>query len=376
MSLATPLSRDLGIDVPIFAFTYQPEVAAAVSRNGGLGVLGAVRFSPEELAEALDYMDAECAGRPYGVDIVMPASSEKVDAAQVSELLTKLEEMIPQEHRDFIERVLDEHGVPQLPDGEEVPRGLLGWTDATARPQVEIALSRDIALLANALGPPPKDIVDMAHERGVKVAALVGRVDQAVKQREQGVDIVVAQGTEAGGHSGEIATMVLVPEVVEALSPAPVLAAGGIGRGSQVAAALALGAQGVWTGSLWLTTTEHELQEALRTKLFAATSRDTVRSRSLTGKPARQLRTAWTEAWEDPANPDPLGMPLQYLLTSEAQHRIRVSGKEELLGIPVGQIIGSVTQIRPVAEVVRTLMADAERTISQLAQLTAQEVTA
>ena len=371
--LRTALARELGIEHPIFAFTYQPEVAAAVSRNGGLGVLGAVRFSPDELAEALDYMDRETGGRPYGVDVVMPASSEKVDADAVPEILAQLEQMIPQEHRDFIEQVLDEHGVPALPADEEVPRGLLGWTDATARPQVEIALSHDIALLANALGPPPRDIVDQAHERGVPVAALVGRVDQALKQREQGVDIVVAQGTEAGGHSGEIATMVLVPEVVEALAPAPVLAAGGIGRGSQVAAALALGAQGVWTGSLWLTTAEHELQEALRTKLFAASSRDTVRSRSLTGKPARQLRTAWTEAWEDPANPDPLGMPLQYLLTSEAQHRIRVSGKEELLGIPVGQIIGSVNEMRPVAEVVQSLVHDAVTTIKALQSFAASE---
>ena len=373
--LRTPLARELGIEHPIFAFTYQPEVAAAVSRNGGLGVLGAVRFSPEELAEALDYMDRETGGAPYGVDVVMPASSEKVDATQVPEILEQLEKMIPQEHRDFIEQVLDQHGVPQLPDGEEVPRGLLGWTDATARPQVEIALSHDIALLANALGPPPRDIVDQAHERGVQVAALVGRVDQAVKQREQGVDIVVAQGTEAGGHSGEIATMVLVPEVAEALAPAPVLAAGGIGRGSQVAAALALGAAGVWTGSVWLTTTEHELQEALRAKLLAASSRDTVRSRSLTGKPARQLRTAWTDAWEDPENPDPLGMPLQYLLTSEAQHRIRVSGKEELLGMPVGQIIGSVTQSRPVADVMRSLIEDAAATIANLQTLTPTQVT-
>jgi NAD(P)H-dependent flavin oxidoreductase YrpB (nitropropane dioxygenase family) len=374
--IRTDLSATLGIDVPIFAFTYQPEVAAAVTRNGGLGVLGAVRFSPDELAEALAYMDRECAGRPYGVDVVMPASSEQVDAADLPDILAKLEQMIPAEHRDFIERVLDTHGVPPLPEGEEVPRGLLGWTDATARPQVEIALSHPIALLANALGPPPRDIVDAAHERDVQVAALVGRFDQAVKQREQGVDIVVAQGTEAGGHSGEIATMVLVPEVVEALAPAPVLAAGGIGRGSQVAAALALGAQGVWTGSLWLTTAEHELQAALRAKLLAAGSRDTVRSRSMTGKPARQLRTAWTDAWDDPANPDPLGMPLQYLLTADAQHRIRVSGKEELLGMPVGQIIGSVTEVRPVAEVMRSLVADAEDAITRLTRLTATEVSA
>lgn len=366
MTLSTPLSRELGLDAPVFAFTYQPEVAAAVSRAGGLGVLGAVRFSPDELEEAITYIEKEVEGRPFGVDIVMPASSEQVDAAEMGELLGKLEQMIPQEHRDFIERVLDEHGVDPLPEGEEVPRGLLGWTDTTARPQVEVALSHDIALLANALGPPPQDIVDAAHDHGVRVAALVGRADQAQKQRDRGVDIVVAQGTEAGGHTGEIATMVLVPEVVEAVAPTPVLAAGGIGRGSQIAAALALGAQGAWTGSVWLTTAEHELQQELREKLLAASSRDTVRSRSLTGKPARQLRTAWTDAWDDPANPDPLQMPLQYLLTADAQHRIRVSGREELLGIPVGQIIGSVREVRTVADVMRSLVEDAEAAIAGL----------
>ena len=374
--IRTQLSAELGLQAPIFAFTYQPEVAAAVSRAGGMGVLGAVRFSTDELAQALDYLDRESNGRPYGVDVVMPASSEQVDASQASELLAKLEQMIPQEHRDFIERVLDEHGVPPLPEGEEVPRGLLGWTDAAARSQVDVALTHPIALLANALGPPPADVVEQAHDAGVKVAALCGRADQALKHRERGVDIVVSQGTEAGGHTGEIATMVLVPEVVEALDGAPVLAAGGIGRGSQVAAALALGAQGVWTGSLWLTTAEHEQQEALRHKLLAATSRDTVRSKSLTGKPARQLRTAWTEAWEDPENPKPLGLPLQYLLTAEAQHRIRLSGKEELLGMPVGQIIGSVHEMRRVADVMADLIADATQAIARLTTLTHEEVQA
>lgn len=372
--LRTPLCDELGIELPIVAFSYQPEVVAAVSRHGGLGVLGAVRFSPEELSKALDLVEDQAGGRPYGVDVVMPASTAALPPAegrsleeQMAALLGGLERMIPESHRSFVEQVLAAHDVPALPDGEQVPRGLLGWTDATARPQVEIALERDIALLANALGPPPADIVAAAHAKGVKVAALVGRADQAVAQRAQGVDLVVAQGTEAGGHTGEIATMVLVPEVVDAVAPAPVLAAGGIGRGRQVAAALALGAQGVWTGSIWLTTQEHELQDALRAKLLAASSRDTVRSRALTGKPARQLRTAWTDAWEQPDGPRPLGLPLQYLLTSQAQHRIRVSGKEELLGIPVGQIVGTMTASRPVAEVLDALVSEATDTLDRIA---------
>jgi NAD(P)H-dependent flavin oxidoreductase YrpB (nitropropane dioxygenase family) len=362
----TKLCDELGIELPVFAFTYEPAVAAAVSRHGGMGVLGAVRFSTDELAKALEFMDAETAGRPYGVDVVMPASSAAAELAEADDLLAKLDALIPDEHRAFIERILDEHDVPPLPEGETPPRGLLGWTDRAARSQVEVALSHPIGLLANALGPPPADVVADAHEHDVRVAALVGRTDQARKQRDQGVDIIVAQGTEAGGHTGDVATMVLVPEVVEAVAPAPVLAAGGIGRGRQIAAALALGAQGVWTGSVWLTTAEHSQQEALRRKLLAATSSDTVRSRSFTGKPARQLRTAWTEAWDDPGNPKPLALPLQYLLTAEAQHRIRLSGKEELLGIPVGQIIGSVTEVRSVAEVLEDFKQDYRQAVERL----------
>lgn len=365
--MRTSLSEELGLEVPLFAFTYQPEVAAAVSKHGGLGVLGAVRFSPDELADAVDYLEAEVGDRPYGIDVVMPASTEAVpEGMTADELVAALERMIPDEHREFVERVLADHGVPPLPDGEPAPRGLLGWTDATARPLVEIALEHRPALLANALGPPPRDIVDAAHDRGIRVAALVGRADQAQKQVEQGVDIVVAQGTEAGGHTGEISTMVLVPQVIDAVAPTPVLAAGGIGNGRQLVAALALGAQGAWTGSIWLTTAEHELQEALRAKLLAASSTDTVRSRSLTGKPARQLRTAWIDAWEDPDSPDPLGMPLQYLLTTEAQHRIRLSGREELLGIPVGQIVGTMNEVRPVREVMATMIDEARAAIAAL----------
>ena len=200
----------------------------------------------------------------------------------------------------------------------------------------------------------------------MKVAALVGRTDQALKQRARGVDISVAQGTEAGGLTGEVATMVLTPEVVDAVSPAPVLAAGGIGNGRQVAAALALGAQGVWTGSVWLDTEECGQPEAMRRKFHAAAATDAVRSRAYTGKPARQLRTAWTEAWDDPANPRPLGMPLQYMLNAEAQDRIRRSGNETLLGTPIGQLVGSMTRTRTVAEVVSALREEYDRTVAGL----------
>ncbi len=363
--MRTPVCDVFGIDVPLFAFSHCRDVVAAVSRAGGLGVLGALAFTPEQLEIELRWVDEHAAGRPYGVDVVMPASYAGADL-DGGDLAAQLEAMIPEGHRRYVEEVLARHGVPPLPDDAPRPRGLLGWTSGGARSQVEVALAHPIALLANALGPPPPDVVAQAHGRGVPVAALVGDVNQARRQVAAGVDVIVAQGTEAGGHTGEISTMVLVPDVVDAVSPVPVLAAGGIGDGRQVAAALALGAQGVWTGSIWLTVAESDLSPVVRDKLLAAGPRDTVRSRSLTGKPARQLRTAWTDAWDDPDGPGALPMPLQFLLTAEAQHRIGRAGNAELAGSPVGQIVGRMNSVRATRDVVFDLVEGATRTIERL----------
>ena len=368
--MRTALSDEFGLDISLFAFSYMPEVVVEVCKAGGMGVLGAVRFTADELTEALDHIESQIGGRPYGVDIVMPAKTEAIAGMDVDELHAMLEKMIPQEHRDFVERLLEEHGVPPLPPEAQQQRDLLSWNDTEARQQVERALGRpDVKILVNALGPPPKDIVDEAHEAGIKVAALVGKRDHALKQIANGVDIIVAQGTEAGGHSGEIATMVLVPEVVEAVGDAPVLAAGGIGSGRQVAAAFALGAQGVWTGSMWLNTRECAQPEVMYRKFHNATSSDAVRSRAYTGKPARQLRTAWTEAWDNPENPQPLGMPLQYMLNAEAQDRIRRSENEALIGTPIGQLVGSMKETKTVREVIDALREEYTRTVESLPRL-------
>ena len=212
-------------------------------------------------------------------------------------------------------------------------------------------------------------MVVAAHEHGVAVAALAGTVDQARRHVAAGVDVVVASGTEAAGHTGEISTLVLVPDVVDAVAPTPVLAAGGIGCGRQAAAALALGAEGVWTGSIWLTVAEADTPPRLRDKLLAATSRDTVRSRALSGKPARQLRTAWTEAWDGPDSPGPLPMPLQFLLTAEAQHRIGRSEAQELAGIPVGQVVGRMNSVRATRDVILSMVEETTEVIERLRSL-------
>ncbi|MFF4351179.1 NAD(P)H-dependent flavin oxidoreductase [Streptomyces sp. NPDC001530] len=350
--MQTELSKKLGVEHAIFGFTPFPAVAAAISRAGGFGVLGAVRYTaPEDLKRDLDWIEANVDGKPYGLDVVMPA--KKVEAPK-NQTLTEadVEAMIPEGHRQYVKDTLAKYGVPELAEGEASGWRITGWMEQVARTQLDVAFDYPIKLLANALGSPPVDVVERAHEKGVLVAALAGSARHARKHAEAGIDIVVAQGYEAGGHTGEIASMVLTPEVVDAVDPLPVLAAGGIGSGQQVAAALILGAQGVWLGSLWLTVTEAEMHSrAVTRKLLAAGSGDTVRSRALTGKPARQLRTEWTDAWDDPNGPGTLPMPLQGLLVAEALSRIQKYEVEPLLGTPVGQIVGRMNSERSVQAV-------------------------
>jgi NAD(P)H-dependent flavin oxidoreductase YrpB (nitropropane dioxygenase family) len=358
----TDLCDVLGVEHPIVGFSPSEHVVAAISRAGGLGVLGCVRFNDAtELDEVLTWLDRETGGRPYGVDVVMPGR-EPAEGP-----VTDLNQLIPSGHRDFVEQTLLRLGVPPLASASDRP-GVLGWLHSVARSHVEVALRHPVRLIANALGPPPPDVVEQAHARGLLVAALAGRADHARAHVAGGVDIVVAQGYEAGGHTGEIAGMVLIPEIVDAVD-VPVLAAGGIGSGRQIAAALALGAKGVWMGSVWLGTSEYRSGPALREALLRATSSDTVRSRIYSGKPARLLRNRWTEAWSDGNAPAALPMPLQNLLVSEAHDRLMASGDPSVVPMPVGQIVGRMNEVRPVAEVLTDLVTEAGETLSRLHEL-------
>ncbi|MER7837571.1 nitronate monooxygenase family protein [Streptomyces sp. NPDC096040] len=360
--MQTELSKTLGVEHAVFGFTPFPAVAAAISRAGGFGVLGAVRYTaPDDLKRDLDWIEAHVEGKPYGLDVVMPA--KKVEGVSEADV----EAMIPDGHRQFVRETLAKYGVPELAEGEASGWRITGWMEQVARTQLDVAFGYPIRLLANALGSPPADVIDRAHDQDILVAALAGSARHAVKHRDAGIDVVVAQGYEAGGHTGEIATMVLTPEVVDAVAPLPVLAAGGIGSGRQVAAALSLGAQGVWLGSMWLTTTEADLSSpAVTRKLLAAGSGDTVRSRALTGKPARQLRTEWTDAWDDPNGPGALPMPLQGLLVAEAVTRIQKYEVEPLLGTPVGQIVGRMTSERSVQAVFDDLTRGFEQAVDRI----------
>ncbi len=359
--MRTKICELFGIEFPILAFTHCRDVVAAVTRAGGYGVLGAAGHSPEELDIDLRWIAEQVGDRPFGVDIIVPAKYEGKDQGELA--VRTLKDMIPAGHRAFVDDLLDRYGVPPIPaDARPAGRGgeaAAPMSYAQAVPLMDVAFSHPISLIVNALGPPPPDMIERAHAQGVKVGALAGKKSHAVRHVAAGVDVIIAQGHEAGGHTGEIGTMVLVPEIVDAVAPVPVLAAGGIGGGRQMAAALALGADGVWCGSVWLTTQEAETHPAVKEKFLAATSSDTLRSRSRTGKPARQLRSAWTDEWEGPDSPGTLGMPLQPMLITEASRRIDRAamnpaneGAVKLANYFVGQIVGSMNESKHADRVV------------------------
>jgi len=369
--MRSALCEQLGIEYPVLAFSHCRDVVAAVSRGGGFGVLGATTLTPEQLEVELRWIDEAVGGRPYGVDVLVP---EKLAGMERGSGFNgaALADLIPAEHRRFLDSLLKEYGIDAPAtagdDDERPPAGDMrepfaeALTGEGALRLIEVALTHPIRLVANALGAPPAEMIKAAHAAGVPVAALAGKREHAERHVAAGVDIVVAQGYEAGGHTGEIATMVLVPEVVDAVAPRPVLAAGGIARGRQMAAAMALGAQGVWTGSVWLTTQEAETHPVVKEKFLAATSSDTIRSRSITGKPARQLKSAWTDAWDGPGSPGPLPMPLQPLLVDYALHRIRRAaatgspGAVQLVNYFVGQVVGSLDAVRPARQVLQEMV--------------------
>ena len=356
--MQTRVSEMLGVEFPILAFSHCRDVVAAVTNAGGFGVLGAVAHTPKALEVDLDWIEAETHGKPYGVDLLLPSKYAGADEGGLTR--DSIRQLLPPQHLQFLDEVLERYGVPPLPDDDEGRErgGLVNVAPSGYEPLLDVTFAHRPRLVASALGSPPPQLVERAHEHDVAVAALAGTAVHAERHQRAGVDLIVAQGTEAGGHTGEIATMVLVPEVVDAVAPTPVLAAGGIGRGRQIAAAFALGAEGVWCGSVWLTTEEAETQPAVKAKFLTATSKDTVRSRSLTGKPARMLRSAWTDEWEAEGAPAPLAMPLQSALVAEAQQRIaRVASKpgtgaNELANYFVGQVVGTMNRSIPARQVV------------------------
>ena len=365
--MTSKLCQTLGIEFPLFAFSHCRDVVAAVSKAGGFGVLGATAFNPEQLEVELAWIDAHVDGKPYGIDVLIP---ENLGIAQEKGVTSgSLAKRIPQAHKDFVDNLLSRHGVE--------PAGTTARRDDNAPPPfwpeeamelLRVAFNHPIKMIVNALGVPPPAMIAMGRAHNVPVGALAGAKEHALRLAGAGCDVIVAQGGEAGGHCGEVSTLVLIPEVVRALKAAghdvPVLAAGGIMTGAQMAACMAMGAAGAWTGSVWLATTESETTEIFREKMVAARSRDTVRSKGRPGKYSRQLQSAWTDAWEGPDSPGALPMPFQSLISEPALRRadkVAASGNEaarELVTYFVGQGVGLVESVTSARAVVQTFMED------------------
>jgi len=366
--MKSPICEMLGIEFPLLAFSHCRDVVAAVSRAGGMGVFGAVNLPPDRLREELTWIDAHSGGKPYGVDLIVPNSMAGKSGDFSREALLSA---VPQQHKDFADGILTAYGIEpgNLDEDRQHSVGFVRNMRAEgAAGALEVAFEFPIRLIANALGVPPPVMLEMGKRHGVPVAALVGAGEHAVAQVGAGVDILVVAGGEAGGHCGEISTLVLVPEVRRALkamgASTPILAAGGIVTGEQMAAAMAMGADGAWCGSVWLTTTEAEPSETIKRKMLAATSRDTVRSRSRTGKHSRQLRSPWTDAWEREGAPTPLPMPLQSFVSEPALRRVNKlaeighEGAANLATYWVGQGVGLMNETMSCAQVVRQFQED------------------
>ncbi len=365
--MRSPICDLLGIEFPLLAFSHCRDVVSEVSRAGGMGVFGAVTLPPDRLEEELRWIDDHVGGKPYGVDLIVPNKiAGKGQAFSIGDMIAA----VPDEHKAYAASILAKYDI-DASDLDDVRRGHtnLGKNlqESGAAASLEVAFRHPIKLIANALGVPPKIMLDMAKQHGVPCAALVGTKQHAIRQVEAGVDILVVSGGEAGGHCGDVSTLVLVPEVWEAIQPfrnVPILAAGGIVTGRQMAACMAMGAAGAWTGSVWLTTNEAETSSVVKEKMLAASSRDTVRSRARTGKHSRQLRSPWTDAWESPGAPTPLPMPLQSLVSEPALRKIDKlsesghAGARELATYWVGQGVGLMNQSKSVRAVVQEFKED------------------
>ena len=374
--MQTEFCKQLGIEVPIFAFTHCRDVVVAVSKAGGIGVLGAVGYSPAQLKEELDWIDAHIGDHIYGVDTAIPQKYEGMGETDPEKLVEMLQAAIPEQHRKFAAKLLADHGVPQLPEADQ--EVTLSFSEAQGQLLVDEALTRQkCRMIVNALGTPPADIIEQVHASGRLIGALAGRLKHGINHQAAGLDFIVCQGSEGGGHAGEVTSMVLWPQMVDAVAPLPVLAAGGIGNGRQILAAMSMGVAGVWMGSMWLNATEAAAEPAQRESYIKASSEDTVRSRAWTGKTARMLKNEWTEAWERADTPDPLPMPLQGYLTFDAVRRTHLyagSGECQKVAFnPVGQVVGQINESESCRDIMFRLLNEYTDALEHVQSITPAE---
>jgi len=362
--LRTKLCDTLEIEYPIFlagmGTVSGPTLAAAVSNAGGLGVLGAIDLEPEEL-RAWIRQTKTLTDKPFGVDTIF------VKQLPEKRSMEEAREDIPSDAIDFVNKMGREIGAPDT-DGRP---GIRVISREVIEQQFQVVLEEGVPVLVSALGNPGW-LIDEAHAHGIKMLGLVGNVKEARDLVDVGVDIIIAQGHEAGGHTGRIGTLALIPQVVDAVSPVPVLAAGGIADGRGMAAALALGAAGVWCGTAFVASHEacvDHVRLGLRDqweidlwkeRLLKATEDDTAITRVISGKTLRNIRNKFTDKWQQSEGPILKKFPLQNMLVSKVEAMVRKGQLSDyLLWSPVGQIAGMITELKNCQQIVEDMVAEA-----------------
>lgn len=355
----TPVCDLLGIEVPIFGFSHSPDVVAAIARGGGCGVLGVARELPDAIPGLIARLRDAVGEAPIAVDLMLPAGMP-ADAAEAEAGRATL----PAAHRAFVDGLRRRWDVPVATRPNFFSTTVR--TRALFAEQVEAVLAADVDAVATAVGLPP-EVVARVRAGGRTTIALVGTPRHARAALAAGAQVLVAQGYDAGGHTGTIGTMSLVPQIVALAGDVPVIAAGGIACGAQVAAALAMGAQGAWLGTAWLGAAEARLHPALLAKLVAAGSEDTTITRAHSGKPCRVVRSAWSDAWDEPGAPEPLPMPWQHALTGELLAAIEEHGVAEPMYEAAGQSVAWLRRTEPAAAILRRLVAQTDAALVRLA---------
>lgn len=358
---STPLCDRLGIKVPIFSFSHSLEVTAAVSRAGGYGVFGATHDEPEQILEHARTLKEMCEGYPFGLDLLLPSVGvEKNDRAAA-------EAVIPQQHRDFVQQLRAKHKVPPPSTKEHLFSRNVRSAELFSA-QAEAVLASGANMFAMAVGTPP-ELVARAKAAGQVTLSLIGSPRHVGHALAAGVDLLVAQGYDAGAHTGTIGTLSLLPQIVALAGDVPVIAAGGIATGGQIAAALAMGAQGAWTGTIWLGSDEHAMDPILTDQILRAGSEDTVISRSWSGKTLRMIRSGWSEEWSAQGAPAPLKMPYQQVLVGELNEAVNEHRIESLMWTPAGQSVAFVREVRSVETIMGELVDQTESALSRVAKL-------
>jgi NAD(P)H-dependent flavin oxidoreductase YrpB (nitropropane dioxygenase family) len=356
--LRTRLCDMLGIEFPVIAFTHCKDVAVAVINSGGFAVLGEAMHTPDDIASDIKWIRDRVDGKPFGIDLVLPASVPPTGS--LDELMAK----IPETHRKFAQEIKEKYDVPD-PKGPIDLHQWGGLNQEMARAQLEVLLDERVPVIASGLGSPVF-ILEAAHDRGIKVFGLVGKARQARRQLEAGVDAIIAQGYDAAGHTGGVGTFSIVPEVAAMAGDTPIIAAGGVTTGRHLAAALCLGASGVWTGTLWLASRESDIDMIIKERLLAATVEDTSYGTSISGMTMRVLKCPWTEEWARPEAPHALPAPYQMLLSADYIQGANDNRREDLMTEAAGQGVGFVTSMKPARQILFDLVEEALATFEEI----------